>query len=240
MPQPVRRRRSRADEIYERLRWMIVALELSPGEVLLEKDLCQRFDVSRTPVREAMLRLAEHGLVVIAPQHATFVSGIDPEAVRQAQFLRAHLEAPVVARLCGMEEVDLSVPRALVLEQQVLQAWKDYAAFVPLDDRFHEALFALAGLAQLWSVIHAKKAHLDRIRFLQAPEPGKLRLLVRQHEAILDAIEARDGSRAEQVVREHVSGALAYVEHLLEKRPVLFDPPKPARTRRPALADVDA
>lgn len=67
------RKKSRASEIYDALRTLIVTLELPPKEVLQEKDLCDRFDVSRTPLREALLRLADHGLVTIAPQHGTFV-----------------------------------------------------------------------------------------------------------------------------------------------------------------------
>ncbi len=220
--QQTRRRRSRADAIYDQLREMIVTLELRPGTVLIEKELCQRFSVSRTPVREATLRLAEHGLVIIVPQHATFVSGINPDAVRQAHFLRENLEVPVVLRLCDAGHLDLSEPRALLLEQQILLAREDHKAFVPLDDRFHEALFGLAGMGDLWTVIHAKKAQLDRIRFLQAPEPGKLASLVSQHEAILKAIAEHDHPAAERVVRAHVSGALAYMERLLETRPDLF------------------
>jgi GntR family transcriptional regulator, rspAB operon transcriptional repressor len=217
-----RRRRSLADEVYDRLRHMIVTLQLRPGAVLSEKELCARYAVSRTPVREAILRLADHGLVVIAPQHATFVSGIDPDAVRQAHFLRINLEVPVVLRLCDAETLDLGLPRSLVVEQQVLLARDDFEAFLPLDDQFHAALFALAGVGDLWSAIQARKAHLDRIRFLQAPEGGKLALLVREHAAILDAIVRHDRSEAESVARTHVSGAVAYMEQLLARRPELF------------------
>jgi GntR family transcriptional regulator, rspAB operon transcriptional repressor len=220
---PARRRRSHADEIYDDLRRLIVTLELVPNMALSEKDLCERFGVSRTPVREALLRLAEHGLVTIAPQHGTFVSGIDPRAVRQSHFLRVNLEIPVAVRLCTQAGVDLSRPRRLVAQQRGLAELNNFAAFMPLDDAFHESLFQLADLGEVWNVIHRRKAHLDRIRFLQAPQPGKLTTLVHEHEAILDAIVQRDQQKAEEVIRVHVSGAIGFMEQLLADQPHLFD-----------------
>jgi GntR family transcriptional regulator, rspAB operon transcriptional repressor len=218
------RRRSLADEIYDQLRRMIVTLELRPGEILVEKELCERFSVSRTPLREAILRLSEHGLVVVAPQHATFVAGIDARAVRQAHFLRSNLEIPVIRQLCEAPSLDLSEARAILVDQQVLLAKTDFAAFMPLDDQFHQALFALAGLREIWAVIHARKAHLDRIRFLQAPQDGKIPLLVQEHKAILDAVAQRDPDAAEAVLRKHIAGAVLYMEELLLLRPELFKP----------------
>jgi GntR family transcriptional regulator, rspAB operon transcriptional repressor len=200
MLQPVRRR-SLADEIYDQLRRMIVTLELKPGETLVEKELCDRFAVSRTPVREAILRLADHGLVEIAPQHATFVSGIDVRAVRQAHFLRSNLEIPLIRQLCATPGLDL-----------------------PLDDLFHQSLFELGGLREIWSVIHSRKAQLDRIRFLQAPQGGKVPMLVQDHKAILDAIAAQDAAAGEAMLRRHVAGAVIFMEQQLLLEPDAFQP----------------
>lgn len=217
------RKKSRASEIYDALRKLIVTLELPPKEVLHEKELCDRFGVSRTPVREALLRLAEHGLVTIAPQHGTFVSGISPNAVLQAHFLRVNLEIPVVLKLCDTPGLDLSVPQAILLEQKLAAQHNSYAIFMPLDDRFHQSLFELADLGSVWQVIHTKKAHLDRIRFLKAAERSELESLTRQHEAILDAISRRSRLGAEELVRAHVSGSVGYMEQILRTRPELFD-----------------
>lgn len=218
-----KRKRSRADEIYDDIRRMIVTLELPPQAALHEKELCARFDISRTPVREALLRLADHGLVVIAPQHGTFVAGIDPRAVRQAHFLRETLEIRVVRQLCTMADVDLALPLSLIDTQRDLSGRNDYAAFLPLDDALHAALFALADLGEIWGVIHGRKAHLDRIRFLQSPQPGKLAELVRQHDAILDAIRQHAPLAGEEMMRLHVSGAVGFMEQMLIEKPGMFD-----------------
>ncbi|MBR3371277.1 MAG: GntR family transcriptional regulator [Rhodobacteraceae bacterium] len=224
------RKKSRASEIYDALRKLIVTLELPPKEVLHEKDLCDRFEVSRTPLREALLRLAEHGLVTIAPQHGTFVSGISPNAVRQAHFLRVNLEIPVVQRLCETPDLDLAVPNAILLEQKLAAQQNSYAVYMPLDDRFHQSLFDLAELGGVWQVIHAKKAHLDRIRFLKAAERSELETLTRQHEAILDAIARRSRLGAEELVRAHVSGSVRFMEQILLTRPELFEADSPPGT----------
>lgn len=222
---PARRKRSRADVIYDELRRMIVTLELPPKQVLQERDLAERFAVSRTPVREAILRLAEQELVAIAPQHGTFVAAINPVSVRQAHFLRVNLEMPVVDLLCQAETLDLTRPRAVILEQKLIARHNSYADYLPLDDQFHQSLFEIAGMGGIWQVIHARKAHLDRIRFLKAAERSELDSLTRQHEAILDAIANRSRLSAQELVRAHVSGSLAFMQALLQSNPELFDTP---------------
>ncbi len=235
------RRRSISDQLYERFRQMIIALELRPGEAISEPDISQRAGVSRTPVREALLRLAQEGLIVVIPQFGTFVSSIDVDAVRQVQFLRENLEVAVGVRLCGMDRVDLSAARQLIPQQRLIADSEGYTAFIPLDDRFHEILFEAAGVDQIWTVIQAKKAHLDRIRMLHAPQPGKLGEVIAQHMAMLDAIEARDAARAEEVIRRHTSGVLQYLDQLRNGRPELFEPLRPVRPRRgPSVAAPDS
>lgn len=230
------RRRSIADQIYDELRRMVVQLELKPGQALSEKSVADLFRVSRTPVREAILRLADHGLVTVAPQFGTFIAAIDPDEVRQAQFMRENLEVAIALRVCAMRERDMTPARDLVAEQKTVAASGNFARFTGLDDRMHAWLFEKAGMGRLWSAIHVKKAHLDRIRFLHVPEPGKIAQVVGQHEAILESIEAGDRKATERRVREHTSGSVLYLETLLVERPELFDRPRPSRARAAASA----
>ncbi|MEP0321011.1 GntR family transcriptional regulator [Bauldia litoralis] len=229
------RRRSIADQIYDELRRMVVQLDLQPGQALSEKTTADFFKVSRTPVREAILRLADHGLVTVAPQFGTFIAAIDPDEVRQAQFMREHLEVAIALRLCGMDDLDLSPARDLVIQQNAVASSGDFARFTGLDDQMHAWLFDTAGMGRLWSAIHVKKAHLDRIRFLHVPEPGKIRQVAEQHVAILDAIAARDQATTEARMREHTSGSVKYLETLLVERPELFDAPRHSRARPGAV-----
>jgi len=226
------RRRSIADQIYDELRRMVVQLALRPGQALSEKTTAELFKVSRTPVREAILRLADHGLVTVAPQFGTFIVAIDPDEVRQAQFMREHLEVAIALRLCDMDDIDLSPARDLIVQQNAVAAVGDFAGFTGLDDRMHAWLFNRAGMGRLWSAIHVKKAHLDRIRFLHVPEPGKIKQVAEQHVAVLDAIEAGDRKATEARVREHTSGSVLHLETPLVERPELFDSPRLSRPKQ--------
>ncbi len=233
------RRRSIADQIYEELRRMIVQFELKPGEVLSEKNTAELFRVSRTPIREALMRMSEHGLVTVAPQFGTFVAAIDPDEVRQAQFMREHLEIAIAVRLCAIRGLDLSPARNLITQQRAILPTSNFAGFTALDDAMHAWLFRMAGMDRLWLAIHAKKAHLDRIRFLHVPEPGKIEEVANQHTAILDAIEAGDRRLTERRVREHVSGSLVYLDKLLATRPELFQRPRLSRSRQMGEGDAN-
>lgn len=214
------------DEVFDELRKQIVEVELVPGTVLPERDICERFGISRTPLREAVLRLAQSGLVVVVPQYATFVSPLDVDAIREAHFLRDNLEPAALRRLCTGEPVDLSRLEEVLMEQRLLLARGDLSTFLPLDDQFHRLMFQLARLEGVWSIIHTKKAHLDRVRHLQAPQTGKIPQLIEQHQAILDAIRNRDASAAEAALRTHISGAVNYVAELEALRPELFRIPE--------------
>lgn len=217
-----RRRRSRADIVHDELRHLVVTLTFQPGQALIEKELCERFGVSRTPVREAILRLAEHGLVTVAPQHGTFVAAISPRAVRLAHFMRENLEIPAFRRLALQQAPDLKPAREILLAQKIAAARNDHAEFILLDDRFHEALFEAADLQEVWAVIHAKKGHLDRIRFIQGNVRGSVEVPLAQHEAILQALEDHDTERAAELLSEHIAGSLIFLERHLQERPELF------------------
>ena len=177
------------------------------------------------------MRLAEHGMVTVAPQFGTFVAAIDPDEVRQAQFMREHLEVAVARRLCGVADLDLTPAWELVRRQRAMVPTTDVVGFTALDDAMHAWLFAAAGMDRVWAAIHAKKAHLDRVRFLHVPEPGKSEEVAEQHTRILEAIAAGDRDRTERNVREHVSGSLVYLERLMVDRPELFERPKLSRVR---------
>lgn len=216
------RRRTMTDEVYDELRRQIVDVELLPGSTLPERAICERFGISRTPLREAVLRLVQSGLVTVAPQHATFVAPLDAAAIREAHFLRDNLEPAALRLLCEAGSLDLSSMEEILLEQKLLLSRGDLSSFLPLDDQFHRQIFKLAGLEGVWSIIHAKKAHLDRVRHLQAPQPGKIPRLIEEHEAILNAVRNRDATAAGAALRSHISGAILYIAELETQRPELF------------------
>jgi len=217
---PLDRARQAAPQVYERLREQIIALALAPGSVLARNELMAQFGVSQTPIRDALLRLAEEGLVDIFPQHATVVSPIDLAAARQAHFLRRSVELEVVRSLAQRQDRSF-VPRlqALIARQRGMLDVQDFEAFAETDQSLHRQLCEAAEVPDLWALIRSRSGHLDRLRRLHLPVPGKAQSILDDHARILDAIAAGDADAAQEALRQHLSGTLAQVDEIRARFP---------------------
>lgn len=217
------RSRQAAPQLLEVLRERIVALDLPPGTVLPRADLADRFGVSQTPVRDALLRLAEEGLVDIFPQNATVVSRIDIASALRAHFLRRSLELEIVHELCSKPETALRSVLDSMREHMARQARAhaalDHAAFMQHDQDFHRAMYAALGLEDLWQLMRQRSGHIDRLRRLHLPTRGKMVTVMRDHRAIVDAVQSRDASQAQEAVRAHLAGTLAFVDKVRLQHP---------------------
>lgn len=224
-PAPARRprldrTRQAAPQVFERLREMIVALELAPGAVLARNELAHMFGVSQTPVRDALIKLSEEGLVDIFPQHATVVSRIDLSSALQAHFLRRAIELEVAGTLAAHPtELLVAQLRAQVEVQSALASSDDYARFIAADREFHRLMYVAAGVPDLYDLVRQRSGHVDRLRRLHLPTVGKARAVVRDHKRIVDAIASGDREAARERVREHLSGTLGQVEQIRAAHP---------------------
>jgi GntR family transcriptional regulator, rspAB operon transcriptional repressor len=219
-PRRLDRTRQAAPQVFERLRDLILALELAPGAVLARNELAAMFGVSQTPVRDALIKLAEEGLVDIFPQHATVVSRIDTVSALQAHFLRRSVELEIAATLAA-HPTDLLVAqlRAQLEVQAALAAGEDYGQFIAADREFHRLMYVAAGVPDLFDLVRRRSGHVDRLRRLHLPAAGKARAVVRDHRRIVEAIAAGDVAQAQQRVREHLSGTLGQVDQLRAEHP---------------------
>ncbi|GGH20908.1 GntR family transcriptional regulator [Alsobacter metallidurans] len=211
-----------ASEIYATVRRDIIRLRLRPGEQLSEKDLGLRFMTSRTPVREAIVRLVDDGLIHVLPQRGTFVTRISLRAVKRARFVRNALELAIIREAAeqGISDQTVSVLEAAIAAQE--EAAGDAERFTDADDAFHRTIANALGLGDLWSVVENQKAQFDRIRFLSLPNVTPVALLVAQHRAILAAVLARDPAQAESMLAEHLSIVLDTAQGLLSTHPDLM------------------
>ncbi|WP_418315010.1 GntR family transcriptional regulator [Piscinibacter sakaiensis] len=219
---PLRLDRSRhaAPQVFERLRQMILSLELAPGTVLSRAELAARFGVSQTPVRDALMRLGEEGLIDIFPQHATLVSQISLASVKQAHFLRLAIELEVVSNLADdADPALLEALRATVAAQRAALQARDIPRFSVLDHGFHLQMYEAAGVRQLWDMVRRISGDLDRLRRLHLPAEGKAQAIVRDHTELVDAIAKGDAAQAQRVLRRHLSGTLSQVEQIRRKHP---------------------
>jgi DNA-binding GntR family transcriptional regulator len=217
------RSRHAAPQVFERLREMILSLELRPGTVLSRADLADHFGVSQTPVRDALIRLGEETLVDIFPQHATVVSQINVTSALQAHFLRRSIELEVVKTLGEQADADLIARlRATITRQRELRDIKSYREFVLADQAFHRQMYEAAGVPELWDLVRRLSGHIDRLRALHVPVAGKTTAVIRDHAEILDAIERKDVSGAQAALRKHLSGTLSQLDEIRKTHPGLL------------------
>ena len=230
---------SASSAVYAALRARIVRLALPPGTPLPRAELAQTFGVSLTPLRDALQRLAEEGLVQIFPRSRTLVAPINEAGVREAQFMRMALEREVVRRLAGsMEPAGLDRLRAIQAAQaEVAGDPARIAQFQELDELFHTALFATAGHLHSQRLMQSRAGHLDRLRRLflsddgQESGPPRMDAVLRGHAEIIDALARRDPDGAVEALSRHLQRT---VDRLSEKRaafPQYFAPDPQAAPR---------
>ncbi|WGD52856.1 GntR family transcriptional regulator [Bradyrhizobium sp. CB1650] len=214
------RARQAAPQVFERLRNAILALELPPGSPLSRAELAAQFGVSSTPVRDALMRLEEEGLVDVFPQHATVVSRVDVGRAQQAHFLRQALELEIVRLLAESRDPSLIIrlDHAIALQQQFARAG-DFESFMAADNDFHAQLYAAAGKQELWTLVRSRSGHIDRLRRLHLPSPGKAQNILRHHKLITRAVEAGDADAAQRHLRTHLSGTLSELDTIRARHP---------------------
>jgi len=217
------RRISVSQHVHEALRERIVRLNLAPGQSLSRPEIAEFYGVSQTPVRDAMLKLQEEGLLAIYPQSKTLVSKIDVGHARATQFLRLSLELEIgscLAQNCEMKR--LVAARTALSRQKAALADQDLEHFAQLDRHFHFELYKAAGVADLWQLVTSRSGHIDRLRNLDLPEPGKPANIIHYHEQIVDAIEAGDRAATEAAIRAHLSGTLSKIDQIVANHPEFF------------------
>jgi DNA-binding GntR family transcriptional regulator len=220
----VDRRLPVAVQIFEVLRAQIIGLQLAPGTPLSRPALAESFGVSQTPVRDALQRLEQEGLVIVHPQSSTLVAPIDIVQAHETQFLRTALECEVARTITAApRDFDLR-PAELVLDEMeaIWAKHRDPAAFRLKDQAFHLALFRATGRERLWELVVQRSGDIDRLRNLHLTTEGKANQILRDHRDILEALLAGKGKAADTAVRRHLSGTLAAVEEIRAAHPQYF------------------
>ncbi|MBA5775678.1 GntR family transcriptional regulator [Stappia sp. F7233] len=214
---------SAAGRVYAKLRELITSLDLPPDTVLSRAKIAKEHDVSQSPVREAIQELEKEGLIVSYPQSKTLVTKIDVEHARETQFLRLGVELEVAKSIARKGNPDALLPSQRILRMQKLAGEdRDIPEFNALDRLFHLSLFQAAGVPSLWHLIAGRSGHIDRLRHLNLPDPGKMADVLSAHERILAAISEGNLADVEEQVRAHLSGTLASVGAIMKSHPEYF------------------
>ncbi|MFM8844021.1 MAG: GntR family transcriptional regulator [Actinomycetota bacterium] len=192
------------DAIIDYLRELIIGGELAPGDTLHESELTKRFGTSRSPVREALLHLEQDGLVQIVPKKGTIVTPIDPDQLKQALFIRTALESTNIELLCQtITSEQLRSLRENLLQQKSLLEFGEFQSVFRSFDQFHLLLCEFNKLPRIWEIVRKEKLSLDRLHALERNHWPRLELLYAQHEAIADALEARDARTCVELIQTH-------------------------------------
>ena len=212
-----------AAAIHALLREEILSLRRKPGEPIAEKDIAAAHGVSRTPVREALLRLADEGLVDIIAKSGTHVSRIPladlPEAITIRRVLEQLAVRGAVASATGSQIIEL---RAILVRTAEAAEAGDTEAFHRADEAFHEAVATAGRHPGVWALVRHVKLQVDRFRRLTLPLEGRMARVVAEHEAVLAAIEARDAEAAAAAMGAHVDGLSLGLDDLKRFNPGFF------------------
>jgi DNA-binding GntR family transcriptional regulator len=213
-----------ARRLVDWLRHAIVTMRIRPGEKLSEQDLARRFGVSRQPVREAFIKLAESGLVRVLPQRGTMVVKISIEAVEDARFIREAIECAVAREAARRGDARaLADVRACLDTAAEAMAAGDTERFFTLDEEFHQRLAAAAGRPNSWRVVEEQKAQMDRVRYLDMSDAIPMKTVMAQHLAILAAVDGGDERAAETAMRVHLTEILVSLPKIAARWPDLFE-----------------
>jgi DNA-binding GntR family transcriptional regulator len=198
------------------LRDDIVTMALRPGDIISESDIAGRYGVSRQPVREAFIRLAQQGLLLIRPKRAT-------DGVRQSRFIRESIEVEIIRRLAAQPSADAAeILTGLIDDQDKASSSGDSRRFHLLDELFHRTLARLAGVEYAWQLIDDHKMQLDRVRYLTLGASSSQRAIA-EHRAIAEAIKKADPAAAEAAMRDHLARAEVLLTQTISDYPDYFE-----------------
>lgn len=200
----------------------ILEIDLEPGEQLKEEELCEIFNVSRTPVREALIELKHMHMVEVYPQKGIFVSLLNKQQIEEGQFLRMNIEPKVVEKACCNADEDFLVKQRETLVLMEYYFSRDARRAMQLDQEFHERFYKQASLMFVYETINRATLHLYRMRKLVKMTYNSS-YAVENHEEILVAAEQGDCARARAAVEKHLNNTIHDFHTMLERYPHYFN-----------------
>jgi GntR family transcriptional regulator, rspAB operon transcriptional repressor len=216
---------SKAEAVYGELKESILSGALEPGASIDKFALCERLGVSRFPVSSAISRLAFERLVVIEPQHGSFVARISIESVRERLFIRRALEGEIAAEAAiRMSTADSAALRANIADQQRAVDAGDRTRLYALDVALHRLLPSSLGLVHSGEILDGLRSHLERVRRLLMAPKGRMQMTVQEHSAVVAAIARGDAVGARAAMDRHLRQMSETVDAFAREKPGLFSP----------------
>ncbi len=211
----INRRLPIVPQVHSLLHHLIVHCVLPPGSPIREKDLSEQMEVSRTPIREALLQLEKEGLVEIYPQSGTRISKISMEEVRESHFIREAMESATVrfAAQQGDSELNKKLKSRLQQFKDSLDTAEKDLLF-ELDELFHKTIAEFRFQNRLWKITNIAKSHMDRVRHLTLPLPKRIYEIADEHQRVADFIIRHQPDEAVRAIQDHLSVIFSDIERI--------------------------
>ena len=213
-----------AELAYGALRRGIMEFRFAPGERLSPTAIRERLGVGRTPVREAIVRLRQEGLVVTRPKSGSYVALVDLDAAECARFLRSNTERAVVVECCSRAgEKDIASLRKLLDDQARAMKAHDQRSFFDADNRMHEELYTIAGRRRAWAWLEETNLDLERYRWLHVQARGVgWGSILTEHQELVEAIASKDPEEAAYITVHHLHVMLDERDEVISAFPGYF------------------
>ncbi|PMR73322.1 GntR family transcriptional regulator [Billgrantia endophytica] len=199
-------------EVADRIRELIEHGELIPGERISEKQLCETFGVSRTPLREALKVLASEGLVELLPNRGARVMQLTVKMVKDTYDLMGALEG-LSGELACQQISDEEIAAICDLHEQMLTHYRnrEMQPYFKINRRIHESILAAANNEVLQEMYNNLSYRVKRVRYSKKMTDNFWRQAVNDHEMMIEALKKRDGKRLGQILRDHLCNKLEVV-----------------------------
>lgn len=208
--------------VYHTIRQRIIDWELKPGQQMSEQLIAEEINVSRTPVREAFIKLIGENLLEARPYIGTFVTLIDVDQVTEARFIRESLESSVAELACNLDVEDyIKFATDNIKKQEKYIKSGDMVSFIECDDAFHKELYIACNKEMTWDVVAATNSQYSRLRLLCLFDNNG-DLLVEEHKSILRAIGQKNQIEARVAVERHLQKILYEIDLVRKRHPEYF------------------
>lgn len=212
------------DYAYLEIRKRIVTCELLPGTKISEKEMAEKLQISRTPIRESFIRLQKDGLVDIYPQKGTIVTKINLHRVEEERFVRSSIEFNL-AKMCidKIGEKEFRVLDEIILKQKQAYEKRDYYEFISYDDEFHKVFYEVCNRKMTWQLVKNNSTHDKRTRIISFWSEGFVENIIEDHRKILEAHKSRDEQQVLKLIKEHLEEIIDHKVYLANNYPQYFE-----------------
>ncbi|MDF1747848.1 MAG: GntR family transcriptional regulator [Alphaproteobacteria bacterium] len=211
-------RRALHDELADRIRQMIIEGDLQADQKVPEKDLCARFGVSRTPLREALKVLANDGLLVLTPNRGSTVAGVTEQDIQDVFPVMSALES-LSGELAVQNMSDVAIAKLQQTHAAMVKAYraKDLPLYFRLNQEIHRGILQGSGNAALIAVYDSLNIRITRMRYVADMTKDRWAQAVAEHVVMMDALTNRDGNLLSEVLRHHLENKRETVLRWVQK-----------------------